>query len=205
LLPPEQGTPKIRCMAERYSEQTRMLSGELYCSNDPYLSEQRRRAKVLCSKYNQSVADVDRVTLSELFGYPTDAYLEPPFFCDYGFNIQLGKNVYANHNLVILDCAPVSLGSNVFMGPNVVLSTAGHPIDPMVRISGLEFAKPIRIGNNVWLGASVVVVPGIEIGDNVTVGAGSVVTKSLPANCVAVGNPCRVLRYLAVPIAGDNP
>jgi maltose O-acetyltransferase len=184
-------------MNERTNEKMKMRSGELYVANDEQLTKDRKRAKLLCHRYNQNVVDLDRATLSELFGYATDAYLEPPFFCDYGFNIRLGNNVYANHNLVILDCAEVSLGDNVFLGPNVVLSTAGHPIDPVVRSSGLEFAKPIRIGNNVWVGANVVVLPGVEIGDNVTVGAGSVVNKSLPANCVAVGNPCRVLRELA--------
>jgi maltose O-acetyltransferase len=183
-------------MSEPVTEKEKMLAGAMYFANDAQLVAERKRAKALCHKYNQYVIDLDRVTLEELFGYPTDAYLEPPFFCDYGYNVRLGRNVYANHHLVVLDGAPVTIGDNVFIGPNVVLSTAGHPVDPVVRTSGLEFVKPITIGDNVWIGASVVVVPGVDIGPNVTVGAGSVVTRSIPPNCVAVGNPCRVLRHL---------
>lgn len=100
--------------------------------------------------------------------------------------------MYANHNLVVLDCAPVTIGDDVAIGPNVVISTAGHPLDAKVRRSGLEFAKPITIGDGVWIGAGVVIVPGVEIGANSTIGAGSVVTRSIPADCVAFGNPCRV-------------
>jgi maltose O-acetyltransferase len=188
------------------TEKTKMIAGESYMANDPELTAERKRAKVLCYRYNQEVENLNRDLLAQLLGYATDAYLEPPFYCDYGYNLKLGKNFYANHNLVVLDCAPVTIGDNVFIGPNVVISTAGHPVDVHVRNSGLEFAKPIVIGNNVWIGATVTIVPGVEIGDNVTIGAGSVVTKSLPANCVAVGNPCRVLKTLVpdtLPI-GDN-
>jgi maltose O-acetyltransferase len=183
-------------MPEHPTEKEKMLAGNLYLANDPQLMSDRKRAKALCFRYNQQVVDLDRSVLQELFGYETDAYLEPPFYCDYGYNIRLGRNVYANHNLIILDCAQVFIGDNVFFGPNVVISTAGHPVESAVRISGLEFAKPIRIGDGAWIGASVVVVPGVEIGSNVTIGAGSVVTKSIQANCIAVGNPCRVLRRL---------
>lgn len=183
-------------MDEHRSEKDKMLAGELYIANDPQLVQERKRAKRLCSQYNRDPVDLDAAVLAELFGAPTDAYLEPPFYCDYGYNIRLGKNCYANHNLIILDCAPVSLGDNVFIAPNVVLSTAGHPVEADVRSSGLEFAKPIRIGSNVWIGANATVLPGVDIGDNVTIGAGSVVTRPVPAGCVAVGNPCRVLRHL---------
>jgi maltose O-acetyltransferase len=185
-------------MGEHVTEKDKMLSGDLYFANDSQLVNDRKRAKALCNRYNQHVVDLDTLTLQELIGYRTDAYLEPPFFCDYGYNIRLGKNVYANHNLVVLDGARVSIGDNVFIGPNVVISTAGHPVDPVIRTSGLEFAKPISIGDNVWIGASVVILPGVDIGLNVTIGAGSVVTKSIPTNCVAVGNPCRILRHLCV-------
>lgn len=173
-----------------------MLAGELYFANDPQLVRERQRAKDLCRRYNSGSAEAGAAMLHELFGQTTDAYLEPPFFCDYGANITLGARVYANHNLVILDCAPVRLGDDVFLGPNVVISTATHPVDAAVRKSGLESARPITIGDGVWIGASVVVLPGVEIGSNTTIGAGSVVTKNIPANCVAVGNPCRVLRML---------
>jgi maltose O-acetyltransferase len=183
-------------MNGQHKEKTKMVAGELYRASDPELTQDRKRAKSLCYKYNQQVAELDKVTLSDLFGYDTDAYLEPPFYCDYGYNIRVGKNFYANHNLVILDCCPVTLGDNVFIGPNVVISTATHPIDAQMRISGVEMAKPIGIGHNVWIGASVTILPGVDIGDNVTIGAGSVVTRNIPANSVAVGNPCRVLRTL---------
>jgi maltose O-acetyltransferase len=191
----------MNTMNQPHTEKTKMLAGELYMSNDPELTKDRKRAKALCYHYNQQVEELDKVTLSDLLGYTTDAYLEPPFYCDYGYNIQLGANVYANHNLVILDCAPVTIGDNVFIAPNVVISTAAHPIDAQVRSSGPEFAKPVRIGSNVWIGATVTILPGVEIGDNVTIGAGSVVTRSIPPNSVAVGNPCRVLRSLPEPEA----
>jgi len=178
------------------TEKSKMLAGELYRANDPELTVDRKRAKALCFRYNQDVVDLDRGLLSELFGQPTDAYLEPPFWCDYGYNLRLGRNVYANHNFVVLDCALVTIGDDTFIGPNVVLSTAGHPIDAAERVSGVEFAKPITIGRRVWLGAGVMVIPGVEIGDDVVIGAGSVVTRSIPSGCVAVGNPCRVVRRL---------
>ncbi|MBC6988835.1 sugar O-acetyltransferase [Hymenobacter sp. BT491] len=178
------------------TEKQKMVAGELYYANDPELVEARRTAKALCFRYNQQPVDLDKDLLIKLLGYEANAHIEAPFRCDYGFNISLGQNFYANYNLIILDCAPVSIGDNVFIAPNVVLTTAGHPIDAATRISGLEFAHPITIGHNVWLGAGVIVLPGVEIGDNVTVGAGSVVTRSIPSNSVAVGNPCRVIKSL---------
>jgi maltose O-acetyltransferase len=178
------------------TEKAKMLAGELYRSNDPDLEAERRRAKSLCNEYNRDVVHFNKTILRELFGYATDAYLEPPFFCDYGYNVHIGSNVYANHNFIILDCAPVTIGDNTLFGPNVVLSAAAHPVDPTVRASTLELASPIVIGANVWVGANVTVVAGVEIGDNTTIGANSVVTQSIPANCVAAGNPCRVIRRL---------
>lgn len=125
------------------------------------------------------------------------AYLEPPFRCDYGANITLGKNFYANFNCVVLDVAPVVIGDNVLFAPNVQIYTAGHPLDVKSRVEeGIEFGTPITIGNNVWLGGGVIVCPGVTIGDNSVIGAGSVVTKDVPANVVAAGNPCRVIRTL---------
>ena len=119
-------------------------------------------------------------------------YIESPFYCDYGFNITIGENFYANHNLVILDVCEVIFGDNVFIGPNVGIYTAGHPINVELRNKGLEFGKKIKIGNNVWIGGSVCICPGVTIGDNVTIGAGSVVTKNIPSNVTAFGNPCKV-------------
>lgn len=178
------------------TEREKMLAGELYRAADAELAGMRRRAKQLCHRYNQHPADRACDILGELLGAATDAHLEPPFNCDYGTHIRLGRGVYANHNLVVLDCAEVVVGDGVLLGPNVVLSTAGHPLDPGVRARGLEFAHPIRLGNNVWVGANVSILGGVEIGENTVIGAGSVVTRSMPANCVAVGSPCRVIREL---------
>ena len=126
----------------------------------------------------------------------SEAWIEPLFFCDYGYNIHLGANFYANHHCTILDGARVTIGDNVLFGPSVTLSTAGHSLNAITRNTGLEFCKPITIGNNVWLGANVTVNPGISIGENVVIGAGSVVTKDIPANSVAVGTPCKVIKSL---------
>lgn len=118
------------------------------------------------------------------------------FYCDYGFNISLGKNFYANHNLVILDANKVEFGDNVFIGPNCGFYTAGHPLDYVSRNKGLEYAKPIKIGNNVWIGGNVCVLPGVTIGDNVVIGAGSVVRKDIPANCLVAGNPGKIIKKI---------
>lgn len=184
----------LRRASGMQSEKEKMLAGHLYVANDEELVRERKRAKALCRRYNLGDAESGAELLAELFGARTDAYLEPPFFCDYGYNITLGARVYANHNLVILDCVPVRIGSDVMLGPNVVISTAGHPVDAAQRASGVEFARPITIGDRVWIDAGVVIVPGVEIGADTTIGAGSVVTKSIPPNSVAVGNPCRVVR-----------
>jgi maltose O-acetyltransferase len=178
------------------TEKQKMLAGELYLASDQHLIADRRRAKLLCHRYNQTPVDLDLVTLRELLQSDADPYLEPPFFCDYGYNFKVGRRVYANHNLVVLDCALVTLGDDVFMGPNVVITTAAHPVEAAERISGPEFAKAIRVGDKVWIGANATLLPGVEIGENATIGAGSVVSRSIPANCVAFGNPCRVRRSL---------
>ncbi|SNC66238.1 maltose O-acetyltransferase [Hymenobacter gelipurpurascens] len=178
------------------TEKEKMLAGELYQANEPQLVAERLKAKELCHRYNQEPVHLNKQVLAELLGYDTDAHLEAPLRCDYGYNIRLGRNVYANYNLTILDCALVTIGDNVFMAPNVLLTTAGHPVEVAPRIAGWEFARPITIGDNVWLGAGVLVMPGVTIGENTTIGAGSVVTRDIPANSVAVGNPCRVIRQL---------
>ena len=121
----------------------------------------------------------------------------PPFWCDYGYHISVGDFFYGNHNLIITDGAPVTFGDHVFIGPNCCFSTAGHPLDVAQRNAGLEYAKPITIGNNVWIGAGVQVLPGVTIGDNAVIGAGSVVTKDIPAGMLAVGVPCRPVRQIA--------
>ncbi|HTF96312.1 MAG TPA: sugar O-acetyltransferase [Cellvibrio sp.] len=180
---------------------TNVADGALYDANyDERVVQLRTQAKLLCYEYNHSKPgdNTYRTTLLKgLLGKCGNSIIiEPPFFCDYGPNISVGENFYANHNLIILDGAPVTIGDNVFIAPNVGLHTAGHPIDADRRNKGLEYALPITIGNNVWIGASVTIIPGVTIGDNTVIGAGSVVTRDIPADVVAVGNPCRVLRKI---------
>ena len=135
--------------------------------------------------------------LSTIFGRcQPDIVLEPPFYVDYGCNISIGKGFYGNFNLVFLDCTLITIGDNVLVGPNCTFTTATHPTDPLKRASGVEYAYPITIGNNVWLGCNVVVLPGVQIGDGAVIGAGSVVTKNVPANTVVVGSPARVIKEL---------
>ena len=180
-------------------EKNKMLNGEFYNPDaDDLLIEERIFAKKLCQKYNNlPIDDFEnrKIILKDLLGQVKNKYhIEPSFWCDYGYNISIGENFYSNHNLVILDPAIVSFGDNVFIGPNCGFYTAEHPLDAKVRNQGLEFAKPIKVGNNVWFGGNVTVLAGVEIGDNVVIGAGSVVVKSIPSNSVAVGNPCKVIK-----------
>ena len=182
-------------------EKEKMLAGMIYDANyDPSLIAERLECKELCRDYNdlrpKDTIGRERL-LRRILGHVEDSILiEQPFFCDYGYNISVGKNFYANFNLVILDGAKVTFGDNVFIAPNCGFHTAGHPIDPVERNKGLEYARPITVGNNVWIGASVTVLPGVTIGDNCVIGAGSVVTKDITAGSVAVGNPCRVIRKI---------
>lgn len=180
----------------------KMASGLLYDANfDPAVLEARDRAQDLCMDYNQlrSTQKAERLALlrSLLAACGEDIVIEPPFFVDYGCNMRVGKAFYANHNLVVLDGAPVTFGDHVFIGPNCCFTTAGHPLDPAQRNAGLEYAKPITVGNNVWIGAGVQVLPGVTIGDNAVIGAGSVVTKDIPAGMLAYGVPCRPIREIA--------
>lgn len=176
------------------NEKEKMLSGVLYNPNLDGLFEERLRAKELCKKYN---LEENKDFIRELFGKVGENFqIEPNFYCDYGYNIEIGENFYANHNLVILDPAKVKFGNNVFIGPNCGFYTPEHPLDYETRNLGLEYAKPINVGNNVWFGGNVTVLGGITIGDNTVIGAGSVVTKDIPANVVAIGNPCKVIKQL---------
>ncbi len=183
------------------NEKEKMLAGELYDANyNEELQKEREKAKDLCYEYNQikpSKQEEKRKIIKQLLGNTKQDFLiEQPFMCDYGYNIEIGENFYANHNLIILDGNKVTFGDNVFIAPNCAFYTAGHPLDPEQRNKGLEYAKPIEIGDNVWIGGNVVVLPGVKIGDNCVIGAGSVVTKDVPENSVAVGNPCKVIRKL---------
>ena len=183
----------------KMTEKEKMLKQMMYdANNDEDLLKERAIAKDLCFKYNQlmpSDSENQKKLLEELLGEMDNlAIVVAPFWCDYGYNISVGKNFFANHNTVILDDAKVTFGDNVFIAPNCGFYTAGHPIDAKRRNQGLEYAYPITVGNNVWIGAGVHVMPGITIGDNVVVGGGSVVVKDIPSNSVAVGNPCKVIR-----------
>ena len=178
------------------SDKEKMLNGELYYASVPELQNSLLDAKEKCYDYNNlrpRELEKKKEILKKLFKKTGEEfYIESPFFCDYGFNITLGENFYANHNLIILDACEVKFGNNVFIGPNVAIYTVGHPIDVELRNKGLEFGKKINIGNNVWIGGNTCILPGVRIGDNVTIGAGSLVTKDIPSNCTAFGHPCKV-------------
>lgn len=183
------------------SEKEKMLNGLLYLADlDPELLEDRNRAKDLCFEFNNlkpSDEENKRKIIKKLFKSVKDNFLiQPSFWCDYGYNIEIGNNFFSNHNLVILDCAPVKFGDNVLIAPNCGFYTAGHPIDKDDRRQFLEYAYPITVGNDVWFGGNVIVMPGVNIGNNVIVGAGSVVTNDIPSDCIAYGNPCRVIRKI---------
>ncbi len=183
------------------TEAEKMQQGLLYDANyDEELLAARARCKDLCFAFNQTkpsqVEEQERIIRS-LFGTVGEHFcVTAPFWCDYGSNIQVGDHFYTNHNCVILDGAKVTFGDNVFIAPNCVFSTAGHPLDTEQRNRGLEYAYPITVGDNVWFGASVTVLPGVTIGSNTVIGAGSLVNRDIPDGVVAVGNPCRVLRKI---------
>ena len=183
------------------TEKEKMLKGLIYDANyDSELIAERMECKELCRDYNDlrpKEMEARTALLRKLLGgVKGNLIIEQPFHCDYGYNISVGENFFANFNLVILDEAPVTFGDNVFVAPNCGFYTAGHPIDAVERHRGLEYARPITVGDNVWIGANVCVLPGVTIGDNCVIGAGSVVVKDIPANSVAVGNPCKVVKQI---------
>lgn len=182
------------------TEKQKMISGKLYKAFGEELLQERQHAKEEIFDFNalrpSAIEDRNKILRNLLGKTKTTFFIEPPFRCDYGYNIELGENFYANYNLVILDCAKVKIGDNVLIGPNVAIYTAGHPLDFKTRNNELEYAYPITIGNNVWIGGNVVINPGVSIGNNTVIGSGSVVTKNIPDNVIAVGNPCKVLRKI---------
>jgi maltose O-acetyltransferase len=186
-------------MADK-TEKQKMLAGELYRSTDPELVAGVLRAERLLKEYNATTsehAELRAGLLRELLGSVGEAVvIKPLFACDYGSNIRIGKNAFVNCNCVFLDCAAIEIGDDLQMGPAVQLYTPEHPLEADARRSGLEFARPIRIGNNVWIGGGAIVLGGVTIGDNAVVGAGSVVTRDVPASMLVVGNPARVVRRL---------
>jgi maltose O-acetyltransferase len=182
------------------SEKEKMLAGALYDPLDKQLSEERLKARLLIKAFNDSSEDHPearvRIVKALLPHSSPDAWIQPPFYCDYGYNIKTGNKVFFNFNCVVLDVAQVTIGNRTMFGPNVQIYTATHPMDHKVRAAGLENAKPVIIGNDVWVGGSAVICPGVSIGDRSVIGAGSVVTKDIPADVFAAGNPCRVIRSL---------
>lgn len=181
------------------TELEKMISGSLYNGSDPEIVALRKKATKLLKVINGSASDEQSVNnaVANLIGrYSSLPVIVPPFYCDYGSNIQLGKNVYFNFNCVLLDVCPIEIGDDVLFGPNVQVYAAAHPLDWQTRASGLEFGKPISIGNNVWIGGSSVICPGVTIGKKSVVGAGSVITKDIPEGVLAAGNPCRIIRDL---------
>lgn len=180
------------------SEKEKMLNQEYYLNWDKELEKERERAKDLLFDFNHtrpSEGTKRSQIIKQLFySVGENVWIEPPFSCDYGYNITVGDNFYANTNCTILDCAKVTIGNHVLLGPNVGLYTPNHAIDVNERNVGYEQSLPITIGDNVWIGGSVTILPGVTIGENTIIGAGSVVTKDIPANVIAAGVPCRVIR-----------
>jgi len=177
-----------------------MLRGELYLATDPDLVAARTRARQLWQRFNATdPADTDgaRAVLTQLLGgVGAGAWIEAPFYCDYGAQITLGENVFVNMNCVFLDPAPIHIGAQAQLGPGVQLLTASHPLDAAQRAAGPELARPITIGARAWLGGGVIVAPGVTVGADTVVGAGSIVVRDLPPGVLAVGNPCRIVRRL---------
>lgn len=181
------------------TEKEKMLSGETYFANDKQLTAERTMVKKLLHKLNVTeyvVSGTSRALLKQLLPNANkQIYIEPPFHCDYGYNIHIGEKVYFNVNCVILDSMKVTIGTSVFFGPNVHIYAATHPVDPFERRT-LSIAKPVVIGNDCWIGGNSVILPGVTIGNGCTIGAGSVVTKDIPKNTLAAGNPAKVIRKL---------
>lgn len=183
----------------KMTEKEKMLKGLSYSSSDPALKKERLYAKSLCHQFNMhdpTELEERMAILQKLLSIKDSAHIEPNFFCDYGYNIKIGANFYANHNLTILDVCAVSIGDNVMFGPHVMVATGTHPIDPIERRKD-EYGAPITIGNDVWLGGNVSVLPGVNIGNQCVIGASSVVTQNIPDNSVAYGNPCRVMKSIS--------
>lgn len=201
LLPPDSYTTiywfKLPNMK---TEKEKMLAGELYNAHDEELTKERIKARLLLKALNDSREDRPEERESILKALLPHAgsglWLQPPFFCDYGSNITIGDNVFFNFNCVILDVTRVTIGSRTLFGPNVQVYAAAHPVDFKERASGLEYGKPVSIGEDGWIGGSAIICPGVNIGNRSVIGAGSVVTKDIPEDVFAAGNPCKVISEL---------
>lgn len=179
------------------TEKDKMLNGQLYNANDKQLVSERIHARKIIKQFNESMEENRTDLLKSLFGNTGDKfYIEPTFRCDYGSNIYLGENFYANFDCIFLDVCKIIIGINCMLGPRVCIYTATHPLDPVLRNSGKELGKPVTIGDNVWIGGSAVINPGITIGNNSVIASGAIVTKNVPDNTVVGGNPARILKHL---------
>lgn len=192
---------KVEISAEAQREIEKMMSGELYdATRNDALLDILNEVQNMCYDYNRlrpTQANERTELIRTILGRTGERFkILSPFLCDYGFNIEIGENFFANTNMVILDEAKVTFGENVFVGPNCSFYTAGHPLDVERRNAGLEYSWPIKVGNNVWFGGGVTVVPGVTIGDNVVIGAGSVVTHDIPSGVLAAGNPAKIIKNL---------
>jgi len=182
------------------TEREKMIAGEMYNALDPELCAARAKARRLFKQFNDSSEDepaLRKQVLKELFGADVAPWIEPPFYCDYGVNIHFEGEAFFNFDCVVLDVSPVTIGEKFMCGPMVQIYTATHPLEARERYSGLEYSKPIRIGREVWIGGGAIICPGVTIGDRVVIGAGSVVTRDIPSDTFAAGNPCRVIRAIS--------
>lgn len=182
------------------TEKQKMLGNELYNPLDEQLTEERIIARLLLKRLNESAeneTDLRASILKELIPNSSEGlWIQPPFYCDYGYNLTIGEKVFFNFNCVVLDATSVKIGNRTLFGPNVQIYTATHPVNHLERASGLEYAKPVSIGEDVWVGGSAVICPGVRIGDRTVIGAGSVVTREIPSDVFAAGNPCKVIRQI---------
>lgn len=179
------------------TEKEKMIQGDVYNPADPRLVLERYRANRICVKYNRKAlneVDMRNRRMRKLLKTTGNFWIKPPFYCDYGYNITLGRNVMLNYGCTILDVCPVSIGDHTLIGPNTQIYTACHPTDSKERAQDIEFGKPVTIGKNVWIGGGCIILPGVTIGDHAVIGAGSVVTKDIPEYSIAAGNPCRMIR-----------
>lgn len=181
------------------TEKEKMINGNIYNPLNPRLILDRDKASRQCHRYNQKkfheISKQNRL-MKKLVNTSGNFWIKPPFYCDYGYNIYLGKNVMLNYSCTLLDICPIKIGDYTLIGPNVQIYTACHSFNPEERMKNIEYGKPVIIGNNVWIGGGSIILPGVTIGDNTVIGAGSVVSKDIPANVIAVGNPCRILRNI---------
>lgn len=180
------------------TNQERRDRGLLYIADEACMEEMKRARRLTQKLNSMDRTDFEglKAVVKELLGRSEDAMINPPFYCDYGTHIEVGKNFFANYNCLILDVGRVIIGDNCQMAPNAAIYTAGHPVHPAARNTGYEYGIDVVIGNNVWIGGNAVICPGVRIGDNVVIGAGSVVTRDIPSWSLAAGNPCRVLRAI---------